>query len=285
MKKTLIRKSAFETNSSSQHSITLGGNKGLPFIVDGLYPDYTGIVHIPCDEEFGWLYERYNDAFTKAQYAAISAIKYNQFDIQLLTEVIQDVTGCAEVVYGGVGYEYGYIDHDSVDTVKEAGIHDYDTLKDFIFNKNSWLFTGNDNSDPTVSFYHVPVYGLDGEIWQPKRNQQISVEGCDNVVLLYEDYREEEIETAVREIMEKNQYESGTNWEVIHAEKAICLWNYIAVSAEVERRLEQKCREIRIDILDKESREEVNKLRDEIYKEIYEEKSFYKFLRFTITEI
>ena len=37
-------------------------------------------------------------------------------------------------------------------------------LKDFIFNSNSWCFTGNDNSSIEDSFYEVPTYKEDGEV-------------------------------------------------------------------------------------------------------------------------
>lgn len=294
MKKTLIRNSAFETNSSSQHSITLGTDKGLPFIVDSLYPDKEGIVHIPMSDFFGRFYERFNDALTKAQYAALAAVEYNQFDLEILTEVIKDVTGCEKVFYGGGGYDFGEIDHESVALIGErvaswAASRDrnYERLKDFVFNQNSWLFTGSDETNPSVSFFHVPVFGVDGEITQPKRNQQLAIEGCDGVVVLCEKYTEEEVEIAIEEIIEKDDIKNGnlieTRWKINHEEKTICTWDYNELYAEAAKRLEERYG--KADPADLEYREKIIERRIDIYNEILKEGSLFKYRKFTITEI
>ena len=294
MKKTLIRKSAFETNSSSQHSITLGADKGLLFIADALYPDYNGIVRIPMSEIFGRIYDRYNDVLTKAEYAAIAAVNYKQFDIKILTDVIKDVTGCTEVVYGGDGYSFGDIDHESVNLIGksvaswvESYERNYERLKDFIFNQNSWLFIGSDEVNPTVSFFHVPVYGVDGEITHPKRNQRLSIDGYDDVVILCEGYTQEEIEIAIEEIFTKHDRKNGksheTRWKIDQEEKTICLWDYNKLYAEAEKRLEERYG--KVEPTNTEHYKEHGERRIAVYNEIFKEGSLYEYRKFTITEI
>ena len=49
---------------------------------------------------------------------------------------------------------YGYIDHQSVEGGEMNDLlFDTEKLHNFIFNKNSWLFLGNDNSSPPNKFY------------------------------------------------------------------------------------------------------------------------------------
>lgn len=58
-----IRQSAFETNSSSSHSITISYGDYTPdklYVENGVLEIYTG--------EFGWEHEDYYDAATKAAY-------------------------------------------------------------------------------------------------------------------------------------------------------------------------------------------------------------------------
>jgi hypothetical protein len=67
----------------------------------------------------------------------------------MLEEVIKEHTGAHTVVLekeevGDWGYPYGYIDHQSSDVCLEA-FNSKETLKQFIFNTNSALYTDNDN--------------------------------------------------------------------------------------------------------------------------------------------
>jgi hypothetical protein len=148
-----IRQAVFETNSSSTHSISVasGPTEGILLDTIGVI-DVDGVptVVVPPGE-FGWEVEDYNDAPTKASYAAIYARDWSGgrseefFDI--LTKVIEDQTGCDHVVYNlGDDCWGSYIDHQSV----ECGELDYlfddpEALRQFIFNRNSTLHTDNDN--------------------------------------------------------------------------------------------------------------------------------------------
>lgn len=162
MKKTLIRSGVFETNSSSSHSISIA-DETKEFVLDTLYPDDDGIVRL-IGGEFGWGWFKHNDALTKANYAA-QALHYND----VLIDVIKEQTGAIDVI---INVENGYIDHESfgiVPTNKEE-------LRNFIFNKNSWLFGGNDNSGPKPTFYITPEYTHD-KVILPDFKYELKIDG------------------------------------------------------------------------------------------------------------
>ena len=129
-----IRKSVFETNSSSTHSITIGyGNNW-----DTLSSDEDGCIFI-FGGEFGWEEASYNDAYTKASYCATAA-QYDENRQEMLIKVISSYTNCKV----DITFDVGYIDHQSSEVADEV-FYSYDDLKQFIFNKDSVLVTDNDN--------------------------------------------------------------------------------------------------------------------------------------------
>lgn len=162
--KHLIRKSVFETNSSSSHSISLA-TEDKEFVLDTIYPDQDGRIFL-TGGEFGWEWFKHNDALTKANYAAQDSI-----NMELLVEVIKEQTGATEVII--MDTSNGYIDHDSVGTTPGS---DKESLRNFIFNKNSWLFGGNDNESPDPVFYDVPEI-RNGKIIVPKYKYELKVDG------------------------------------------------------------------------------------------------------------
>ena len=130
---TTVRKGVFETNSSSTHSISLEqGNEW-----DTIETDDDGIIRI-YKKDFGWEWQTYDDARTKAEYCYTDDV-----DQDLLQEVIQEFTGCEVEFYDDDEY-YRMIDHQSSGTVRNK-LKTKEELTNFIFNKASLLFTGNDN--------------------------------------------------------------------------------------------------------------------------------------------
>lgn len=129
-----VRQQVFETNSSSTHSISVCSDI-KNYIFDILCPNDDGQIELDGGE-FGWEWEEYNDAHTKANYLSLQY--QNKEELQLLTLEIMEQTGANEIIYNF----NGYIDHQSNDVYPEN--HE---IKDFIFNRNSILRTGNDNSD------------------------------------------------------------------------------------------------------------------------------------------
>lgn len=166
MKKKLIRSGVWETNSSSSHSISIA-DETKEFVLDTIYPDQNGVVHIEGDE-FGWQWFKHNDAATKAGYSA-QQYSDNDFVLELLEELIKEQTGADKVEFN----LWGYVDHDSYGIVPS----DKESLRNFIFNKNSWLFGGNDNSTADPTFYDVPEYGIDGSVVTPKYMYELVIDG------------------------------------------------------------------------------------------------------------
>lgn len=156
---TKIRKSLFETNSSSTHSITIQESG-----------DYTSIKHNGKIElfggEFGWEWVAYRDALIKANYCAVYAAG-NESKTEMLKEVISEHTGAeVEILVQTDNYDkegYSYIDHQSSDTADDA-FASRETLKNFIFGVNSTLYTGNDNSSAPANFYDAPGTKYVGEL-------------------------------------------------------------------------------------------------------------------------
>lgn len=142
--KKQVRQNVFETNSSSSHSISIEPSS------DGLYdtiiPDEEGNV-ILCGGEFGWEIEEYTDALTKANYCAVDQLN-DDSKIEMLKEVIKEQTGCNDVIINFSDEwnkaNYSYIDHASRGTTNEA-FYSKEDLRNFIFSKNSILYTDNDN--------------------------------------------------------------------------------------------------------------------------------------------
>jgi hypothetical protein len=162
---TQIRKSVFETNSSSTHSIHIDDGK---YVSDLIFVDNDEVLRI-YPGEFGWEVEDYYDAASKASYCMTylyqCAQRYSKdykeswYDfsghlqkwLNMLTEVLKEETGASKVEYrqnDDKYYPYGYIDHQSAQGDRDTCgpvFESKETLRNFIFNPNSYLHTDNDN--------------------------------------------------------------------------------------------------------------------------------------------
>ena len=177
-----IRQSVFETNSSSTHSISISEINSDDLMDNSLIPDIDGKLFFDGGE-FGWQWEKFNDALTKANYLveALSTFlewkqsNLNHFDdsfkesfgykainlydsfYKKFENVIKNQTKCDDIVF--IKREYGHIDHDSLEDEKSPAFKilssDEETIRQFIFNKKSWLFLGNDNDFAPNKFYDV----------------------------------------------------------------------------------------------------------------------------------
>lgn len=180
-KTVLIRNGIYETNSSSTHSLVLGEDSIK--LDTSLIPDESGIVFLDTGQ-FGWEWNKYNDARTKANYllTSIKDIKNKdskEENTRRLENVIKKRTYCKDVLYKNsegaifpllkglieeedgryrfsVFYDNGYIDHQSVGYGIEV-LKEEKTIDNFIFNLTSWLFTGNDNDDIPKDFYNIDI--------------------------------------------------------------------------------------------------------------------------------
>ena len=155
-----IRENVFETNSSSSHSISLSdpsiSNDGM---MDTIPLNGNGDI-VLSGGEFGWQWEKFSDALTKANYCAVYAVLHRNDLINQLIEVIKDQTGANNVILDISDdcskSNWSYIDHDSFD-VAAAAFGSNDVLRRFIFNRKSILYLGNDNEIAPDMFYEPKV--------------------------------------------------------------------------------------------------------------------------------
>ena len=145
----IIRKSVFETNSSSSHSVSINNNEDT--VYDTIYPNNEGKIII-YGGEFGRTFSRHNDVETKLKYA-VTSVLYG-LDSDILKEVIREHTGCDDIeLFVSDEYDspyWSYIDHESTNVCPR----DKENLRKFLFDKNSWLFVAHDEGTPEIGFYN-----------------------------------------------------------------------------------------------------------------------------------
>jgi len=144
---TKIRKSVFETNSSSTHSITI--------VNDGQLEEPGDHLIIDLNLEFGWEFETYYELYNKLGYILVGMAQNCEETIQkfedlrkcqpqkydMLVKVLDKHNLTIEIdVEDGIGY----IDHQSGHVWEEAFTSE-ENLEDFLFNPDSFVRTGNDN--------------------------------------------------------------------------------------------------------------------------------------------
>lgn len=203
-----IRNGVFETNSSSSHSIAIHPIKTGDMLDTSLVPNNDGYI-ILTGGEFGWEYEKYNDALTKANYCAVDNFN-DESRIEILKEVIIQQTGAKDVIiaFNVDNWDlkgYSYIDHQSHGTSNDA-FASKDTLREFIFSRGSYLFTGNDNSYAPPNFYDTDL-GI-------KYKYQVTVEGSDRIEKFRSKPSKGEVEEAIDRIMSEYwncSYDRGWN--------------------------------------------------------------------------
>lgn len=206
--KKQIRIGVFESNSSSSHSLAIA-DTSEEFLLDTIVPNEDGNV-VLNGGEFGWAWQKFNDALTKANYCAVDS-KNDENRIHMLTEVLKEQTECKDVVLDfsdDYDHNWSYVDHQSVGTSGQA-FDSKETLRNFIFNKNSWLFTGNDNSEAPNGFYDAPdtkyAYAL-----------KIKLNEIDNIEWKFKSYpSEEELHDAVANALQDARYNKTRNkWQI-----------------------------------------------------------------------
>lgn len=170
----IIRNQAFETNSSSAHTIT----------IDVQSEKFDNFPHVFTDElekrylivelgEFGWLIEKHTDAPTKLSYIFTSFknfifesdfyvkplgddpdmvtidlnnINYdhpNALGVVTVLTAIMDVLMVDYIVVDAHGWNY--IDHQSRGVIETIIMGGVENVKNFIFKSGSLLITSNDN--------------------------------------------------------------------------------------------------------------------------------------------
>lgn len=181
-----IRKSVFETNSSSSHSLTLSQSElsSMPFSKEVLK---AGTIQLQKNE-YGWEWQRYYAAAEKLNYLLTQLFQEDIPDagspeevtrelreqnprFEQLCRVVKDHTGVEVRVTPG---STGYIDHESVGVGLELFKDGDDMpLKQFLFS-DAYVETGNDNDSAPVRIhtdrgqegYYAHAYGVpsDGDV-------------------------------------------------------------------------------------------------------------------------
>lgn len=173
--KTVVRHDMPETNSSSSHSVVINTREFDPCLPGDTYwnldIDESGYIHVQGDRTFGWEWEKHNDVFSKLQYVAAIFCRnetYPQKKLAKLGQIVKEFTGAKGVIFDwAASYKQPRsedpwerpagepeIDHNSSDIFPEI-IESEESIKNFIFNKKSWLFLGNDNSSAERGYYDV----------------------------------------------------------------------------------------------------------------------------------
>lgn len=171
-----IRRSVFETNSSSSHSLTVRERD----LADMPLSEATlreGVLRVSPDD-YGWEWKRYYLAENKLSYLLTYIVGGDldqsfwgaeEFTQQLcerypqiaeICQLIERHTGCRVEISGGEGS----IDHESSHLGGEA-LENTQTLSNFLFSPYSYVETGNDNDSSPSSIstdmgdsepYHQP---------------------------------------------------------------------------------------------------------------------------------
>lgn len=169
-----------ETNSSSSHALCICSNSDS-FAKPG-DPEFDlnivdGVLYVSFDRygnrDFGWEYEKTNHCDRKLLYVcALVFSNYRKLSIQKepkrLIDALKRYLGVEKVVFD---WEEKYkkatrdkdeedeclgcptIDHQSYYESKEEILESKSTMINFIFNKKSWFFGGNDNSSAPDGYY------------------------------------------------------------------------------------------------------------------------------------
>ena len=165
--KRQIRKSVFETNSSSTHAICITKKKD----------NYKLPDHIDFEfGEFGWRYDEYSDTHNKASYLITSIFSFSksETDENLARSIPEPKVESStwrgrEHFYYDLGFNY--IDHvgETKDFI-DAVLSDSEKLFRYLFG-DSFIITGNDNDDSyrdrmciyegeeETDYGYYPIYG------------------------------------------------------------------------------------------------------------------------------
>ena len=155
-----IRNGVFETNSSSVHAICISKTSDNYYVPDEIHFGFN---------DFGWQFDTYDTVSDKASYlwTAICSLYVDLESVELIKDKIEDWIKSS---YPDINITFsmptkdekwnllefdGYIDHygetrDFVDYVLENA----NNLFDYLFSDDSFVATGNDNSDDDIIPYN-----------------------------------------------------------------------------------------------------------------------------------
>jgi hypothetical protein len=156
--KTWIRQKVFETNSSSSHSLTINPEMATQATFSPAV-QRKGVYRV-AKGEYGWDWKMYCTLENKLRYLftqlfskdidyssaeeATAALRSEEPRFDLLCRLVEEHTGVRLLAQAKSS---GYIDHQSEGVGLDLFL-DEQRLKSFLFNEESFVGTGNDNSYP-----------------------------------------------------------------------------------------------------------------------------------------
>jgi hypothetical protein len=161
--KVNIRTSVFETNSSSSHAVNVDPSETFDFSIDK-ESLRSGVLRVEL-RSFGQKWERFRTTENKVAYLAaqLCAELLNKqprgSDVRHIVEknargeklvaVLENTLGCkVEMIRPDISSSFAiYVDHESVGVGMDV-FNSEEELKAFLFSKNSYVTTGNDNVEP-----------------------------------------------------------------------------------------------------------------------------------------
>lgn len=136
-----IRNGCFETNSSSVHAIIVTKEETNPF---------DNVVNFGFGE-YGWEEREYHDVHDKADYFYTAAHEIYGDDVKYRIENALSKYGIKcrfASPNAGKFWEEGYVDHaEGAREFVNAMLDNPDIFVRFLFNDDSFVHTGNDNSE------------------------------------------------------------------------------------------------------------------------------------------
>lgn len=207
-----IRNNVFETNSSSSHSISISTD--TTGILDTIECDDNGVITI-TGLGFGREWKAYNDPITKASYC-LSDCQNDNSKKEMLRQVILEHTGASEVKF--IIDSNSYIDNESAGLSHE-GFVDKDTLKNLIFNPESYIFIGSDETTPPPNFYDV---GKDIVF-----THRLEIDGTDLVFKFCGVPNSEALNDAIASIMERHKENKWLLYDYDNDENETSCWEFI----------------------------------------------------------
>ena len=128
-----IRRSVFETNSSSMHSLSVIGSDMMNSIVSK-----DGVIGV-SGGEFGWGYDELVTPIEKLSYLVTEYV-YDDATLDMIKDAVKDYTGLTLIIHGNEGY----IDHQSLGRIRKY-VTDKQSIIDLVFNDKNVIVIDNDN--------------------------------------------------------------------------------------------------------------------------------------------
>ena len=146
-------RNGFVSNSSSSSFIVISSDGCDDLRLNKVIDNNTLVVDLSLgNSEFGWDKDTYFDVGSKLIFSYLQT-QYAGKYLDMLESVVKDFCGCKHIKWNiSDNYEsggWGYIDHQSsaVEGQNMEMFENEQVLRNFLFDNNSYIETGNDNDE------------------------------------------------------------------------------------------------------------------------------------------